>query len=140
MKMATLNDIIQLIIEKTGTEEYQINAHTDISDDLGVDGDDFHELIEEYAQKYQVDMTNYLWYFHTDEEGQNIGGLFFEPPYERVTRIPVTPLMLEGFANTGKWAIEYPAHHLPKRRYDLIFNQIILLVVLAGIVMSIIWR
>jgi hypothetical protein len=80
--------------------------------------DDFHELIEKYAVELNVDMNAYLWCFHSDEEGQNIGGLFFKPPYRRVTRIPVTPDKLISFAISGKWSMQYPSHNLPKFRVD----------------------
>jgi len=76
---------------------------------------------------YSVDMTAYLWYFHSDEEGNNIGGLFFPPPYKRVKRIAVTPLLLTEFANTGKWDIEYPNHKIPQKRYDTLIDVIIML-------------
>lgn len=105
--------------------EDKITLHSDIFFDTGVRGDDFHEMIEAYQKAFKVDMTNYLWYFHTDEEGESIGVGFFKPPYELVKRIPVTPQMMLDFANTGKWTIEYPAHKLPKRRYDLILNSIL---------------
>ena len=44
-------------------------------------------------------MVDYLWYFHSDEEGQNIGGLIVKPPNLKVKRIPVTPKLLLDFAN-----------------------------------------
>ena len=62
-------------------------------------------------------MTDYLWYFHADEEGHSgIGQLFFKPPYEKVERIPVTPQMLADFIETKKWKVKYPEHDRPKSR------------------------
>ena len=78
-------------------------------------------------------MKSYLWYFHTNEEGQNLGGSLFKAPNERVERIPVTPKMLYEFAKSNKWDINYPEHTLPKRRYDLYFNTtigVILIIIL----------
>ncbi|MDR2916718.1 MAG: DUF1493 family protein [Tannerella sp.] len=111
-----------------------INADSDIFK-LGFAGDDFHEMIYDYAAKYAVDMTGYLWYFHADEEGlSGIGGLFFPPPYKRVERISLTPQLLADIANKGKWDLEYPEHEIPVKRYDLIINQALLgLVLLLGI-------
>jgi hypothetical protein len=40
--------------------------------------DDFHELIKKNAVESNVDMNAYLWCFHSDEEGQNIGGLILQ--------------------------------------------------------------
>jgi len=103
-------------------------------------GDDFHEMIEKYAKKYSVEMKGYLWYFHADEESgwNNIGGWFFKPPYSRVARIPITPLMLTDFANRGKWDLQYPEHKLPKKRSDILINQILLGVLLALFLLSLI--
>lgn len=118
-------NIISFLTDLVGREK--ITALTDIFSDLGVVGDDFHEMIEEYSKKFSVDMTSYLWYFHSDEEGQNFGACFFKTPNERVKRIPVTPKMLVDFANKGKWTIDYPEHTLPKRRYDLIINTVLVI-------------
>jgi hypothetical protein len=122
--MTNLVEIIVFLEEFSGMEP--IDQDADLFSDIGISGDDFHEMIEQFASKYSVDRTNYLWYFHTDEEGSNIlGGLFFDPPYKRVKRIPITPLMLAEFANKGKWDIQYPVHKIPSKRYDLIINQIV---------------
>lgn len=125
------NDIIEFISDLAGTGK--VRDDSDIFDDIGMGGDDFHEMIEKYAAKYSVDMNGYLWYFHNDEEGQNIGGLFFTPPYNRVKRIPVTPAMLTNFANKGKWDIQYPEHKLPNKRYDIIINNLIVALFFLGV-------
>jgi hypothetical protein len=134
--MYSLADIIELVKEKTGSDE--VAADVDIESGLGCSGDDWDELIQEYAGQYKVDMSSYLWYFHTEEEGHSnsIGRAFFKAPYERVTRIPVTPQMLFDFANKGKWDLPYPPHTLPKRRYDVLVNQILVVLFIAYIIYS----
>jgi hypothetical protein len=123
MSQDRLTDIKALIQDISGV--YPDNPDTDIFKDIGLVGDDFHEMIEKYSEKYQVDISDYLWYFHTDEEGHNIGGLFYSPPYKKVKRIPVTPKMLTDFSETKKWKIEYPDHEIPTSRPDLKLNMII---------------
>ena len=108
----TINDIIAFLIDLSKTDE--INADSDIFGDVGMVGDDFHEMIEKYAKQFSVDMTGYLWYFHTYEEGQSMGGNFIESPYERVERIPITPTMLLEFAIKGKGDIHYLPKKIPK--------------------------
>jgi hypothetical protein len=131
--MFTVDEIIDFLTDLAGTDK--INSDSDIFNDVGMVGDDFHEMIEKYSKKYSVDMSGYLWYFHTDEEGSSsIGGAFFPPPYERVKRISVTPLMLTNFANQRKWDIQYPEHTLPKKRYDLCVNTIIVGLALTALV------
>jgi hypothetical protein len=132
--MSKLTEIINFVKEISGIDE--INPESDIYE-LGVVGDDFHEMIEEYAKTFEVDMTKYLWYFHADEEGQNFGALFFKPPYLRVDRIPVNPRLLSEFAENKKWCIDYPEHKLPNKRIDLIINQIF--IILSVIIALIIW-
>jgi hypothetical protein len=123
--MATTGEIVHFLIELSGRDD--VTPNSDIFNDIHLVGDDFREMIEKFASKYSVDMTNYLWYFHADEEGgwNSLGGLFFDPPYKKINRIPVTPSMLTEFANKGKWDIHYPIHKLPTKRYDLIINQIV---------------
>jgi hypothetical protein len=120
-----IDDIIEFVKEQSGLKD--VNEDSDIFKDLGCTGDDFHELIGLYAKQFNVDMSSYLWYFHADEEGNNIGGVFFLPPYKRVIRIPVTPFMLFNFAQSGRWGVVYPVHEIPKRRYDLLINGILIL-------------
>ena len=116
-------NILLFLTDLLGREE--ITLQTDIFSDLRVGGDDFHEMIEKYTKNYNVNMDSYLWYFHADEEGQNFAGVFFKAPNERVKRIPVTPKMLLDFANSGRWTIDYPKHTIPKNRYDLIINTVV---------------
>lgn len=123
----SIEDIKHFIVDKTGCEYDEVRPDADIDNDLGCTGDDFIELISEYSIRFNVNMDSYLWYFHTYEEGHSnsIGHLFFKAPYERVKRIAVTPTVLLQSANAGMWTIVYPEHILPKRRYDILINQLI---------------
>ena len=118
--------------------ESNLNSNSDVFAKVGVSGDDCDDLMITYQKKYQVDMSEYLWYFHHEEEGSwnTIGGSFFQRPNERVKRIPITPKMLTDFANSKKWNVDYPEHNLPKYRYDIIINWsfIILLIILITII------
>ena len=112
----------------------RLSADADLFEEHEITGDDFHEMIQEYAERFSVDMSRYLWYFHGDEEGYSIGGLFFTPPYEQVQRIPVTPGMLTDFVNGGQWDIDYPEHNPPNARYDLLLNKILIGLIFSGVV------
>lgn len=130
--MSWINEIRNFLEDYSAT--YAEDPDIDIYEDMGITGDDFHEMINKYAKTYDVDMSEYLWYFHTDEEGSSFGGQFFKPPYERVKRIPVTPRMLASFIETKKWKIDYPPHKIPKVRKDLIINKILVITFLAGLI------
>lgn len=139
--MYSEKDIIDFIIDKAAVKPEEVNLDTDIFEELGSTGDDFHELIEAYAEKYLVNMENYLWYFHTDEEGTNFfGGALFLPLYKRVKRIPITPRMLLSFANSGKWEIDYPPHKIPKHRIDIYINYLLIAVFLFFVIKSCIYN
>lgn len=125
--MSNLISIIDFVKNISGIDE--INPESDIFN-LGVTGDDFHEMIEKYSETYEIDMSEYLWYFHSDEEGQNFGGIFFKPPYKRVDRIPITPKLLFEISKTKKWNVKYPDYELPNKRIDLTINKIIIIVFL----------
>src|SRR5688572_29983669 len=112
--------VFNFLSELLGHHEF--NLQSEINSELGLVGDDFHEMIAEFSRKFKVDMTSYLWYYHTKEEGHNLGSFFFKAPNERVERISVTPQMLLDFANQGKWTIEYPSDTPKKIRYDIILN------------------
>ena len=132
--MSNQHEIIDFVKNFSGIDETY--EESDIFN-LGIVGDDFHEMIEKYAEAYEVDMSEYLWYFHADEEGQNFGALFFKSPYSRVERIPVTPKLLFDFAKTKRWGIKYTEHSLPKKRIDITINKI--LVVIIILIILILW-
>lgn len=122
---------INAFLEKT-IGEIPKSPDTDIFD-LGVVGDDFHEMINKYAETFNINMDEYLWYFHCDEEGMNIASIFFKAPYQRVKRIPVTPRTLLEFTKNKKWSFDYPPHNIPKVRYDMIIGNIIVLIIVLTI-------
>jgi len=124
--MVELAEIVTFIKDQTGCEE--VFENSDVTEDLGVDGDDFDDLIADFSKKFNVDISSCLWYFHCGEEGNSIGGAFFKSPDRRVNHIPVTPLMLHAFVQKGKWDIQYPDHKLPKRRFDLHINLLLIVV------------
>lgn len=132
----SIEDIKHFIVHKTGCSYEEVKEDADIDQDLGCTGDDFHELMNEFSVKFNVTLDNYLWYFHTYEEGHlnNIGRIFFKAPYERVKKIPVTPLLLLQSANEGKWNLTYPEHKLPKRRYDILINQVLFVLVIVFLI------
>src|SRR5688500_8436724 len=113
--------------EITETRE-PINSNTRIVEDLNIWGDDLDDFLINYSKAFNVDMTSYLWYFHSaDEAAFNPGSLFFKPPYKRVKRIPITIEMLDEFARLKKWNVSYLAHELPSWRVDILISWVILM-------------
>lgn len=123
--MATIDDIFSFLEKSQGVRRKCIFPDSDLCEDLGIDGDDFFKLEEQFAREFGVDMNGYLWYFHHGEEGCNVGSLFFAAPRERIQHIAVTPVILLDAANRKTWPLEYPLHTLPSRRYDTGINRVI---------------
>ena len=126
--MITEKEIIDFI--ETEYWKSNLNSNSDNFETVRISGDDCYELIEKFSKKYDVDISNFLWYFHHEEEGSwnSIGGVFHKSPDKLVKRIPITPKMLAKFAETKKWEINYPYHQLPEKRKDILFNQIVLII------------
>jgi hypothetical protein len=123
--MPTIDEVIAFVREETGFRGPLTEA-TSLQTDIGVYGDDMYEFMAAYAKRFAVDLSGYLWYFHTGDEGwPNIGSMFFPSPHSLVSEIPITVSMLHDFAERGKWAVEYPHHKLPRStvsRWDLRLN------------------
>jgi hypothetical protein len=102
-----------------------LRADDDLFEKLKLGGDDCDEFLEAFSQKFNVDMSDFLWYFHHEEEASNLGATFFKPPNQRVVRIPITLNLLSEAIVTHRWPVHYPPHTLPKRRWDMIINTIL---------------
>lgn len=97
--MITEKEIIDFIEKEYWKSNLQ--SDSDIFTLLKIDGDDCDDLLSKYAEKYNVDMNDFLWYFHYQEEASltfNFGNIFFKNPHNRVKEIPITPKMLAEFA------------------------------------------
>ncbi|WP_339414447.1 DUF1493 family protein [Pseudomonas sp. EA_35y_Pfl2_R5] len=126
-----IEEIYNFLEKSQGVSRTKLSPKADLCRDLGIDGDDFFELAEDFASKYNVSMNTYCWYFHHNEEGFNIGALFSPAPYQQVKRIPVTPEILLLAATEKTWPVIYPAHEISKNRTDIIINQFILTALLC---------
>jgi len=137
--MVTEQEIIDFIEKEFW--ETKLTSEADVFSEVGIDGDDCDEFLLKYSEKYAVDMSDFLWYFHYQEEGSltsNIGSLFSKNPHQRVKEIPITPKMLTKFANDKKWKIDYPEHKLPKYRYDMIINSVLFIIVIVWLIISLV--
>lgn len=106
----------------------------DIFHNARITGDDADDFMVHFADKFGVDMTNYRWYFHHEEEGHNFGGVFFKSPDRQVDYIPITTALLAEAIRTRKWPIKYPAHELPSVRKDILINQLLAGISLLGLI------
>jgi hypothetical protein len=128
----TIDDIRSFLHEVTRVKNEEIREDSDLLMDLGIDGDDWDPLLEEYRRRFGVNLDAFRWYFHHGEEGLNPFWLFITPPNRRVQHIPVTPRVLLESALLGRWSIAYPAHQLPSGRPDLRALSIFAGIILGG--------
>jgi hypothetical protein len=132
------SDLTAFIADHSG-EKILPPSGADLLETLGIDGDDAFELMDDFGRRFEVDMSKYLWYFHHGEEGVNIGGIVFRPPYRRVSRIPLsTDLMLEAM-QTKEWPVLYPAHRLPTVRWDMWLNILLFAAIPLGLAALWLW-
>jgi hypothetical protein len=120
----SVRDEIMALARKYTVSSAEIDDNTDLFGPLpcgcGIYGDDTDEFLSDFIRRFNVDMSKYLWYFHTEEESGNFFGWLFPPPNARVEHIPVTIRLLIQAAELKTWPVEYPPHLLPKRRWDTI--------------------
>lgn len=131
--MVNESEVFDLIEEKSGQRPCSKNS--DIVSEMSIWGDDLAELLEAFAARYNVDMSNYLWYFHTGDEGTNILSFLFKPPNKRVQRIPIAPGLLIKSAESHLWQVAYPEHIMPKRRWDLLAGWIVIACIIVILVL-----
>ncbi len=56
--MSTQNQVISFIADFTGVDEVKVKPETLVNDDLGVDGDDGIELLENFSDRFDVDLSS----------------------------------------------------------------------------------
>jgi hypothetical protein len=121
-------DEVAGLVRKRAAVSAELTPGTALQSDLGLYGDDIEDLLAEYAARFGVDLSGYVWYFRTGEEGNGgFGAAIFPPPNRKVREIPITVGMLHRFAESGRWAVEYPPHDPPRRRPDLWINLAVLI-------------
>ena len=112
-------------------ETFPNDDDVDLFERFGIDGDEASEFMDGFATHFDVEGDSYRWYFHHREEGTNFGALLLAPPYRRVRRIPITPILLTEAIETKRWPLVYPPHQIPSVRRDIRVNQLIAVTVLV---------
>lgn len=75
--------LIALIRNKSGEPTMTINEHTRLASDLGLQGDDAFELLEEYGKEFEVDISR----FYADNYFFGEGDLFYQTIYDLLYRL-----------------------------------------------------
>ena len=64
--------LINFISEQTGVEPEDIKPEAGFEDDLGVFGDDTVELVIAYAERFNVDISNFIFKKYISPEGDTL--------------------------------------------------------------------
>ncbi len=97
-------------------------ARIDLSDILGsleLEGDNAHEVFEDFAERFDVDMQGFDPWFHYDAD---------EPPSGRIgvvgrdgrwiARLPINIADLTAAAAAGRWSKDYEGIRLKRRLFS----------------------
>jgi len=101
-----MSNVIELVSDFTGFPKNEINAKTRLGEDLGIDGQDAYDFIEQFSETFNVDMQNFCFDVHFGPEAS------FDPfsylyfllfNRKKIQMIPVTIEHLVKCAKSGKW-------------------------------------
>jgi hypothetical protein len=94
--------IVSLVTEETGTRK-RLTEQTDLLKDVGMDGDDANEFLCKFADRFQVDMSDFRFDRFFGSEGfaliQFIRSLFSSG------KSPCTIALLVEAAKNGHWPV-----------------------------------
>ncbi len=126
--MVQIEDIYHFISRADPMLLGDLKPNADLHDDLGITGESFNLIMSKFGREFNVDMRNYLWYFHHPEENAlGLAGLFRNSPSFRVPHIPVTPNLLLQAVELGRWPVEYPEHDISGNNFEITIDRFIAL-------------
>ena len=104
------SQVFEFISEFTGVSSDKISLDTLVNDELGVDGDDGADLLLEFSEKFDVDISN-IEYVYFGSEGVNPFTILFHAIKAFVDGFngkadKFTPLPVSAFVNSavkGVW-------------------------------------
>ena len=111
MSDEVLERVRRFVAGYRSTSLARVHPHTTLFGDLGVDGDDAHELLSDFAREFGVDLSELQMSRHFGPEGVPPWApiywivLVFRrgSPEERARLEPITIVDLAMAAATGRW-------------------------------------
>jgi acyl carrier protein len=118
------HQVKDLIVEVTQVRPDKVHPQAKIEDDLGTTGDDAVELMEKFAERFQVDMTGFDFSVHFGPEGGGCLVLLLLFPFwlgkqsdeDYRNFQPVTVGHLVQVAQRGAWFDPPPRAHRTSNR------------------------
>lgn len=97
------HEVCALITKHRGMIKKGISLSTTLRDDLGMEGDDAAEFIDEYFIQFNIDALNFRFQDYFGDEGFNLLDLF--SVFKKSTYRPITVEHLVRCAENGKWYV-----------------------------------
>ena len=121
-----IDAICKFVAEETNYPCNKLTPETRIGSDLGVAGDDASDLMEHFAERFDVDLKEFVF---TDYFGSEGSALFIVPAFFLMRLVPsyrkrrrekdrheITILHLALCAKAGHWLLPVPEPKRPKPR------------------------
>ncbi len=104
------HEIIQLVCEQTGSSQKRVNLESRLFHDLGVDGADGWDIIQEMAKRYHVDVSDVRMdkYFGPEMAATPLTFIrwIISPSFRRGEEFtPIWVYDLVACARAGKWLL-----------------------------------
>ena len=112
--MSRASEIVALAAEASGLPRARIDR-ADLLGSAGLDGKAASRFLRIYAMRFRVDLRGYRWWFHHRDHGVLAMPLVALDQDGNEIRIPLSAEMLAGFAERGRWEVDYPPHRLGLR-------------------------
>lgn len=68
-----IDEIADLVARTADAPRERVNASTRLFSDLGMDGDDAHDVMQAFCARYPVDMSTFHWRRYFGDEGWSMG-------------------------------------------------------------------
>lgn len=111
--MSIREDILALVVEYSTVDPRHFDP-SDVFIGNGIEGDDADELLKAFAEAFDVDLSQFIDYFHFVGDEPPMGRREF--PVDADGKVipfwPVTLDMLVDAAEAGHWTLVYPEHEV----------------------------
>jgi len=97
--------ILQFLFRKRGAYKIEFSRETELLSDLGIDGDDAVEFLEDFSKEFSVDVSHLEFdkYFNQESlDSVNLISSIFSKK-KRKMFLPITLGMLEECSKKGQW-------------------------------------
>lgn len=107
-------DIVRLAAEAFDERPERVDK-ADVLATVGHEGKASKRFLKLYAMRLGVNVSPYKWWFHHRDDGVLAMPLVAIDAGGDEIYIPLSAEMLAGFAERGRWDLDYPPHRLALR-------------------------